>query len=223
MHKNLTVKFQTLFGFTMMPYTPPKYNVDNFNCPHCQAFAHQTWGVCYNYSNTIIYYSARCQNCNQISIWYNTKMVYPLISISPLPNSDMPSEIKKIFEEARKISNLSPKASAGLLRVCVEKLTEELGEKEGNLNTRIANLVKKGLSPEIQKALDVVRVTGNDGLHIGQIDLKDNPEIAKSLFDIVNIIVQRMISDKKQIEEMYKQLPPEKLDGITNRDNSKQN
>ena len=48
--------------------------------------------------------------------------------------------------------------------------------------------------------------------------MNDNPEIAKSLFDIVNIIVQRMISDKKQIKDMYQKLPKEKIDGINNRD-----
>jgi hypothetical protein len=206
----------------MIPYTPPKYGASNFNCPHCQAYAYQTWSVFYNFTNTSSYEYAKCQNCRQISIWVNPQMHYPLVSVAPLPNPDMPPEIKKIFEEARKISSLSPRASAGLLRVCVEQLTKELGEIEGKLNTRIANLVKKGLSPEIQKALDVVRVTGNGELHVGQIEMNDNPEIAKSLFNIVNIIVQRMISDKNQIDDMYKQLPQEKLDGIANRDNNSQ-
>ena len=144
-------------------------------------------------------------------------MIHPLFGASPQPNSDMPSEAKEIFEEARKISSVSPRASAGLLRLCVEKLTEELGDG-GDLNTRIANLVKNGLSTEVQQALDVVRVTGNDALHAGQIDLNGRPETTQALFNIVNIIVQKIISDKKQIADLYEQLPKEKLGSIVNRD-----
>ena len=130
----------------------------------------------------------------------------------------MPSEVKEVFEEARQIFSISPRASAGLLRVCVEKITEELGEKEGTLNARIANLVKRGLPHDVQKALDTVRVIGNNELHTGQINMDDGPETTRSLFDIVNIIVQTMISNKKQVDDMYNLLPKEKLNSITNRD-----
>lgn len=149
-------------------------------------------------------------------------MIYPLASTASFSNPDMPDKIKEIYEEARATYSISPRASAGLLRVCIEKLTEELGEKEGKLNTRIANLVKKGLPTEIQQALDIVRVTGNDKLHSEQIDLNDSSDTTHSLFDIVNIIVQTMISNKKQIDNMYKQLPKEKLEGIANRDKNHQ-
>lgn len=141
---------------------------------------------------------------------------------APPPNPDMPPDVVGIFEEARKILSISPRASAGLLRLCVEKLIEHLGEKEADLNARIASLVENGLSPDVQKALDVVRVTGNRALHSGQIGISDSHETAQSLFDIVNIIVQRMISDKKQIENMYRQLPKEKLSSISDRDRNDQ-
>ena len=49
-------------------------------------------------------------------------------------------------------------------------------------------------------------------------DKNDSPETAHSLFDIVNIIIQKMISEPKKINEMYKALPKEKQDSITNRD-----
>jgi len=149
-------------------------------------------------------------------------MVYPMTGTAPPPNPDMPSDVAEIFEEARKTLPISPRASAGLLRLCVEQLTEKLGEKEADLNARIASLVKNGLSPDVQRALDVVRVTGNHALHIGQIGQDDNPETAQSLFGIVNIIVQRMISDKNQVESMYSQLPQEKLSGISDRDRNSQ-
>ena len=71
---------------------------------------------------------------------------------------------------------------------------------------------------EIQKALDVVRITGNDVLHAGQIDLNDNSETAYPLFDIVNLIIQRMVSEKKIIDEIFAKLLQEKQDGIADGD-----
>ena len=209
----------------MIPYVFPKYDEERFNCPHCKTLAHQHWSQIYKTQKiqqtaitSDIYMQAVCTYCKNISIWYNQKMIYPSESSAPLPNPDMSNEVKEIFEESRQILSSSPRASAALLRLCVDKITEELGEKDRDLNARIGNLVKKGLSTQIQQALDVVRVTGNDALHIGQINVNDSPETAHSLFDIVNIIIQKMISEPKKINEMYKALPKEKQDSITNRD-----
>jgi hypothetical protein len=47
-----------------------------------------------------------------------------------------------------------------------------LGESGKNLNTDIGNLVKEGLSVDIQQALDSLRVIGNESVHPGELDLK---------------------------------------------------
>ena len=93
-----------------------------------------------------------------------------------------------------------------------------MGEPSGDLNLKIGNLVKKGLPVTIQQALDIVRVTGNEAVHPGQLDLRDNPETATKLFDLVNIITDAMISQPKKVEELFKQLPKGKIEGITKRD-----
>ncbi|WP_424033423.1 DUF4145 domain-containing protein [Methylocella sp.] len=49
----------------------------------------------------------------------------------------------------------------------MQKLCVELGEKGKNIDDDIANLVKKGLSPELQQALDILRVIGNEAVHHG--------------------------------------------------------
>ena len=201
----------------MIPYTPPQYDKSKFNCPHCQVFALQQWHSIWG-SSGHNYRRAHCPSCGNISIWYNGKMIYPLYGSAPPPNPDMSPKVKEIYEESRQIYVISPRASAALLRVCIEKITEELGEKDGTLNTRIGNLVKKDLPVEIQKALDAVRVTGNDVLHAGQIGLNDSYETAYPLFDIVNLIIQRMVSEKKMIDKIFAKLPQEKQDGIANRD-----
>jgi len=77
--------------------------------------------------------------------------------------------------------------------------------------------VGKGLDEEIQQALDVVRVYGNDAVHPGQIDALDDRATAETLFGLVNVIADKMISQKKRIKAIYKALPEEKLKAIEER------
>jgi hypothetical protein len=95
-----------------------------------------------------------------------------------------------------------------------------LGESGKNINDDIASLVKKGLPVQIQKALDIVRVVGNESVHPGQIDLNDNQEIANKLFDLINIIAQVMITQPKEISALYENIiPDDKKEAIEKRDN----
>jgi hypothetical protein len=77
------------------------------------------------------------------------------------------------------------------------------------------------LDMRVQQALDVLRIVGNEAVHPGQIDLRDNRETAESLFRLFNLIVDKMISEPKHIAEIYGSLPPEKLKGIEERDKPK--
>ncbi len=61
-------------------------------------------------------------------------------------------------------------------------------------------------------------MVGNESVHPGLIDVNDNPKIANTLFDLVNIITQVMISDPKKIEDIYKGLPESKKEAIKKRD-----
>lgn len=148
-------------------------------------------------------------------------MIYPFGGAAPLPNPDMPEDIKKDYEEARSVLSISPRGSAALLRLAVQKLCKELGEKGKNINDDIASLVQKGLPARVQQALDIVRVTGNDAVHPGTIDLNDTPDIAAKLFGLVNLIVDNQITQPKVIDELYGGLPIDKLQGIQQRDTPK--
>ena len=159
---------------------------------------------------------SRCVHCqlkkgevseDAYSIWHKEKMVYPDFNNVPLPNSDLNNDIIDDYNEASNILNKSPRGAAALLRLCIEKLCVQLGEKGKDLNTDIGNLVKKGLPVQIQQALDYVRVIGNNAVHPGQIDLKDDADIATVLFRLVNRIADMMITEPKQTQELYDSRP----------------
>lgn len=164
---------------------------------------------------------SRCYSCKRIAVWVYGKLVYPPLqhSDAPLANPDLPEDIKRDYEEAANILELSPRGAAALLRLAVEKLCKILEPTGKNLGYKIGNLVQQGLPVEIQQALDVLRVTGNHAVHPGQMDFNDNKDIALSLFHFLNLIVERMISQKKHIEQAYQTLPEKDLKGIENRDN----
>lgn len=89
-----------------------------------------------------------------------------------------------------------------------------LGEKGKNIDDDIASLVAKGLNPLVQKALDVVRVVGNEAVHPGALDLKDDRDTALRLFALANAITEQMITHPKSVQEMYNLLPAGKLAAI---------
>jgi hypothetical protein len=93
-----------------------------------------------------------------------------------------------------------------------------LGLKGKNIDDDIAELVKRGLDTRIQKALDIVRVVGNDAVYPGAIDLRDDKSTAVELFTLVNLIVETMIAQPKHIERMYDALPASKREAIEKRD-----
>jgi hypothetical protein len=161
---------------------------------------------------------SKCYNCKKIAVWVHDRLLFPTAKSGVIPNSDMPETVLHDFEEAREIVNASPRGSAALLRLCVQKLCKELGEKGRNIDDDIAALVKKGLNPLVQQSLDIVRVIGNEAVHPGVIDLKDDREIALRLFELVNAIADQMISHPKSVKEMYAKLPESKRKAIEARD-----
>jgi Domain of unknown function (DUF4145) len=161
---------------------------------------------------------SHCYSCKQYAIWLHDKLLHPPVALHVECNPDIPDEIRYDFEEARSIFFLSPRGSAALLRLAAQKLCVLLGEQGKKIDDDIASLVKKGLPVKVQKALGTVRVIGNEAVHPGQVDLTDTPEIAQSLFDLLNIIADEMISKPKKIDEMFARLPENKKAAIAKRD-----
>lgn len=63
-----------------------------------------------------------------------------------------------------------------------------------------------------------MRVIGNESVHPGQLDLKDDQKTAIILFKLLNLIIKEKIVQPNEIDELYGSLPDAKLVGIINRD-----
>jgi hypothetical protein len=202
--------------------TPPASGLNAFNCPHCGAFAEQNWyGLAASGSHQLHGWQAsRCRRCMNYGIWENGAMVFPDASVIPLPNEDMPADITQDYNEARTIAGRSARGAAALLRLCIQKLCKYLEQPGKDLNSDIAELVKQGLNPKIQRSLDVVRVIGNEAVHPGTIDLRDDPAMAGRLATLVNIIADAMITQPKLVDHLYEGLPETKKEQISRRDMS---
>ncbi len=163
-------------------------------------------------------YLSRCYNCKKIAVWVHDRLMFPSLKTAAEPNTDLPDDVRVDFEEAREIVNASPRGAAALLRLCIQKLCKHLGEKGKRIDDDIADLVSKGLSPLVQRSLDIVRVIGNEAVHPGILDLKDDPDTASRLFELVNAIADQMITHPKTVNALYAKLPPDKRKAIEERD-----
>ena len=206
-----------------MTYVAPELNKSSFHCPHCNVFAHQRWGSVYHQilhglQQVPTAMMNQCAHCNQLCIWLGATMLFPAVSNAPLPHPEIPESAKLDYEEARKVFRDSPRSSAALLRLVIQKLCKALGQKGDNLNADIGELVKAGLPVQVQRSLDIVRVVGNNQVHPGTLDVRDDPTIATSLFELSNVIVEDRISRPKQIEELYLKLPEKSRKAIEERD-----
>lgn len=212
-------------------YVEPQKGLQAFICPHCHTMS-QVEFVTYKFQSDVRaarsgvltveneLYVAKCECCGRKIIWLGNQYLYPE-ACEIIPNKDMPVSVKSLFEEAGTIYMRSPRAACALLRLAIDKLCHELGETDRDININIGALVKKGLSPSIQKALDIVRVVGNKAVHPGQIDIDvENKETAVALMKLVNLITYKMISEPKEIDDLFEKLPETAKQSIEKRDYS---
>lgn len=210
----------------MNKITPAKFRERTFNCPLCGVFSMQFFSDLkkIGFEDKQIDTQAvlsQCLKCDGNLLWWNGSIVAPSVTTAPFHHEDMPNEVVKTYEEARQVFEISPTASCALLRLTLEKLTVALGFTKGTLDARIGMMVKAGLSTNVQEALDVVRVIGNQAVHPGQIDVADDRETAAALFELLNYIVERLITEPAKIGKLFEALPESARKAIASRDATK--
>ena len=211
-------------------YIKPEKELIKYTCPHCGTISqmeeglHQfqsDWQSSSTGRGVVVHNQLtihRCQCCGRKIIWIDKDYIYPDI-IAEEPNTEMPDPVKQLYNEAGLIYNKSPRAACALLRLAIDRLCNELGENDRDINTNIGALVKKGLPQSVQRALDVVRVVGNKAVHPGQIAFDvDDKGTATMLMHLLNIIVDRMITEPNEIDSLYQGLPESAKESIEKRD-----
>ena len=203
-------------------YIPPTFAQDNFHCPFCGVYAHQRWDhrvVSRNLEEMVVDLSiSECAHCKSFAFWFKESLIMPDRGTAPQPSPEMPVEVSQDYEEAASILAKSPRGAAALLRLAVQKLCVNLGKSGENLNSDIAEMVAEGLKVEIQQALDVIRVVGNNAVHPGVLDLKDDVATCDALFNLLNLIVEDRIAQPKRVGDLFSQLPQSSRDAIEKRD-----
>lgn len=191
---------------------PPSYHGQHFTCPHahCGVVSQMSW-----HGSEIprgqpdgSLERATCHTCGGKSYWVDKEIAYPPLLLGPPPSDDLEGELLAIYNEARSITHLSPRAAAALLRLLIEKLVKQLDPDAPErmfLHDRIERLAKAGrVTTATVTALHMVKWGGNDGVHEGQIDPtgEDDLAVALFLFEVANRIIDDVIGMPRQIERL---------------------
>lgn len=231
----------------MTTYVAPEFFKKAFHCPYCSTFSRMTWNTILEDQNIdttafpqyeeLTYtsrnvYRCKADCCSKSSYWLGYRgayqceeevsnnqglMIWPKTSTAEHAHEDMPEYIKKDYEEARQVSEVSPRAAVALLRLALQKLLKELGGTTGKIDSDIGELVAKNiLSKKLEKMSDILRIAGNNSVHPDKIglNLDDNPELVDMLFRLINTIIEEAITAPRALDDLYDLIPQNLKKGI---------
>jgi hypothetical protein len=131
----------------------------------------------------------------------------------------MPSHVRELYEEAAAVAVVSPRAGAAFARVTVERLIKHLDPEApsgATLEQGIVRIKQQGISTLLGRMLDVVRVAGNDAVHVKDqsndlmvlvLDNKQSPDFVRLLLQVANDLVDERITKPRVIEELWQKIP----------------
>nr|WP_193988815.1 DUF4145 domain-containing protein [Lelliottia steviae] len=205
-----------------MDYVAPEISKPSFHCPTCGVLAHMAWYYLDRGNTRRTFQEAICSHCKSTSLWAVLEsetrngvrvpseaiMLLPDNGSAPMPELDMPEIVKIDYQEAARIAAKSPRGAAALLRLALQKLCVHLGQSGKNINDDIRELAKIGtLPPMVIKVADTIRITGNNAVHPGQMADEDLDRVSLKLFDLLNFIVKKAITEPKELNDLYESIP----------------
>jgi len=209
-----------------MNFTAPTFKSEAFHCPYCGTFSHMTWECLVSgdggRQKFTFCHEATCSKCNENSLWRVTdysdygdfrkdnaaEMIYPDSGATALPEEDMPEDVCVDYIEASRIFSKSPRGAAALLRLALQKLCVHLGQSGKNINKDLRCLAADNIIPPLViRVADTVRITGNNAVHPGEMSDEDFDHVASKMFDLINFIVKKGISEPKELEALYSLTP----------------
>lgn len=203
----------------MSKHIAPKFLSRTFTCPHCGAVTQQIWSDDLSPKRDLSSHktpSCRisvCVVCKQYSIWVglvdnSQTMVYPTGGTAPPPHPEMWKNAKDTYEQARSIAELSPCASAALLRKALEQILMQYGKTKGKETSHLREMLKslkEDIPEDIYMNLETVKLAGDKSIHPGEIDMKDFPKITAALFSVVNDIFEELVARPAKNRKLYKE------------------
>lgn len=173
-----------------------------------------------------------CPNCNGyvLVVAQNREVVETYPSLPSIETRQLPSEVtspyREDFEEAVRVFDISPKASAALSRRLLQRLIRDKGQvKHGSLSYEIDQLIETGgLSTSLQESVDAIRNIGNFAAHpikdtnTGEIvdvepgEAKWNLDVLEDLFDHFIVKADRLKKRRASLNQKLESVgkPPMK-------------
>ena len=168
-----------------------------------------------------------CLNCGRVELGLSGRMVggsgwadpiYPYRSIYPIPRvpKEVPQEFAEDYVEAWTILGDSPRASAALSRLCLERILVEKSGVPGvtgkNLKQDIERVVQSNSLPSsISDLLDAPRLLGNHAVHARKSSetgtvLPVEPWEAEFCLEIIGLLFDHYFVAANKNEERLKRL-----------------
>jgi hypothetical protein len=213
----------------------PGFRASAFNCPQpkCGAYAEMRWLELQSPSSVSTgLWRCTCHRCNKASFWLAVpevlsgpgqhRMLWP-VRLGGIPaHPEMPADVLRLYDEARQVAAVSPRAAVTLLRVAVDILLRHVVPDAGGktLTDVVGLAVKQGLNPAVRAALDSLRVIGNDAVHPERLVLDEQDPSVKvtTLCKLLNLVVEQLISVPRLAAEMFESLPDGVRKSIERRD-----
>ncbi|MCK4946142.1 MAG: DUF4145 domain-containing protein [Alphaproteobacteria bacterium] len=193
----------------------PQYSNErhDFNC-------NNKYGNLGIYTKVIVCPNSHCKECVITAALYriqgNVRDSNPLLEWQLKPQSSakpypdyIPEPIRKDYEEACLIRDLSPKASATLSRRCMQGIIRNFWCVSKNTLFEEINAIKDEVDLQTWKAIDSVRGVGNIGAHMEKdinIIVDVEPEEAGLLIRLVEDLFQEWYINRHEREERSKAL-----------------
>lgn len=148
------------------------------------------WGIGREVEDVVL---GLCADCHLPTLWHAGSPVWPARTSAPPAAPGMPPAALAGFEEARRVFDSSPRSSAALLRLSLRELLEHAGLPDPAASDEARASARWTLPAGVWQSLRDVRAAGDDAVPPGRLDPRDDRESALALFDLVNVLVVRLI------------------------------
>lgn len=180
------ISFERVAGkMSSRGFDGPQLRVKIYKCPNCKKESVIAYGI-----------DGYCEN--------QTTHIFPKAVFQTFPDY-IPAQIRKDYEEACSIVDLSPNASATLARRCLQGMIRDFwGITKGTLYDEISAIKDKVTKPQ-WAAIDALRKIGNIGAHMEKdtsLILDIEPNEAKQLLALIESLMGKWYITRHDEEQL---------------------